>query len=143
MNDLITSKNNSLGSGYLRADGRKGIRNIVLIVYLVECARHVAQKIALQFDEQQVQMIGFSGCYPNSYAERMMHSLCTQPNVGAVLLVSLGCESFNGSSLLKHVEASNRPVKLVGIQQTGGTKMAIEEGKQFITFALAQLDQVP
>ncbi len=28
--------------GYLRADGRKGIRNVVAVVYLVECAHHVA-----------------------------------------------------------------------------------------------------
>ncbi|NLG78182.1 MAG: UxaA family hydrolase, partial [Xanthomonadaceae bacterium] len=29
--------------GYVRADGRKGIRNIVAVAYLVECAHHVAR----------------------------------------------------------------------------------------------------
>ena len=33
-------------SGYLRPDGRKGIRNLVLIVYTVECAQHVSYAIA-------------------------------------------------------------------------------------------------
>ena len=32
--------------GYLRQDGRKGIRNHVAVVYLVECAHHVAREIA-------------------------------------------------------------------------------------------------
>ena len=27
--------------GYPRADGRKGIRNVVVVAYLVECAHHV------------------------------------------------------------------------------------------------------
>jgi altronate dehydratase len=29
--------------GYLRQDGRKGIRNYVAVCYLVECAHHVAR----------------------------------------------------------------------------------------------------
>ena len=35
--------------GYLRQDGRKGIRNTVIVAYMVECARHVAQEIVLRF----------------------------------------------------------------------------------------------
>ena len=31
--------------GYLRADGRKGIRNTIVVAYLVECAHFVASKI--------------------------------------------------------------------------------------------------
>jgi altronate dehydratase large subunit len=31
---------------YGRSDGRKGIRNYVLVAYLVECAHHVARAIA-------------------------------------------------------------------------------------------------
>src|SRR3546814_2044228 len=43
-------------------------------------------------------VIGFPGCYPNPYALKMMQRLATHPNVGAVLLVSLGCEGFNKRS---------------------------------------------
>ena len=50
--------------GYLREDGRKGIRNHVLVAYLVECAHHVARAIATPFEGDGVQLIGFSGCYP-------------------------------------------------------------------------------
>jgi altronate hydrolase len=40
--------------GYLRTDGRKGIRNHLVVVYLVECAHHVAWEIAYPFREQGV-----------------------------------------------------------------------------------------
>ena len=33
-------------SGYDRKDGRKGVRNLIVVAYLVECARHVAERIA-------------------------------------------------------------------------------------------------
>ena len=69
---------------------------------------HVAREIALPWREEGVHAIGFPGCYPNPYAERMMEQLCTHPNVGAVLLVSLGCESFNKYALERAVRATGR-----------------------------------
>ncbi|EOR96788.1 L-fuconate dehydratase, type 2 [Arcticibacter svalbardensis MN12-7] len=129
--------------GYLRQDGRKGIRNLVVVAYLVECAHHVAREISTQFRNQQVHLIGFGGCYPNSYADKMMNALCTHQNVGAVLLVSLGCESFNRLRLQQTIEESGRPVKLVGIQSVGGTRKAIDEGIDFISSALEEIKSVP
>ena len=70
--------------GYERRDGRKGIRNYILVAYLVECAHHVARAIATPFEDDGAQLIGFPGCYPNAYAQRMMEAFCTHPNVGAV-----------------------------------------------------------
>src|SRR4051794_21711510 len=87
-------------SGYLRSDGRIGIRNVAVVVYLVECAHHVAREVVAAFRGEDVHLLGFPGCYPNAYAHRMLKQLCTHPNVGAVLLVSLGCEGFNRSALL-------------------------------------------
>jgi altronate hydrolase len=52
--------------GYPRADGRKGIRNVVVVAYLVECAHHVAREIAAPVRERGVHLIGFPGCYPNA-----------------------------------------------------------------------------
>src|SRR6185295_3560990 len=40
--------------GYLRPDGRKGVRNLVLIIYTVECAQHVAHAIAAGEEDAQV-----------------------------------------------------------------------------------------
>ncbi|MGF7077675.1 UxaA family hydrolase [Mucilaginibacter sp. UYCu711] len=113
--------------GYLRKDGRKGIRNIVLVAYLVECAHHVARQIAASFPND-VHLIGFSGCAPNDYANRMMQKLCTHPNVGGVLLVSLGCENFDRNGLNTVITDSGRDVEQLTIQESGGTLSSIEAG---------------
>lgn len=113
---------------YLRNDGRKGIRNVVLVAYLVECAHHVARKIVDRSVSEDVQLIGFPGCFPNDYALRMMKRLCTHPNVGGVLLISLGCEGFNREGLEAAIAASGRPVETLVIQQCGGTLSTLKAG---------------
>jgi len=129
--------------GYPRADGRKGLRNLVAVGYLVECAHHVAREIALPLREQGVHVVGFPGCYPNDYAQRMMEALCTHPNVGAVLLVSLGCEAFNKYGLERAVRDSGRPVRTLTIQATGGTRASIAEGRAWVAQQQALLAQAP
>ena len=128
---------------YLRADGRKGIRNVVVVAYLVECAHHVAREIVYPYRERGVHLIGFPGCYPNDYAQKMMQRLSTHPNVGAALLVSLGCESFNRNQLAMAIDASQRPVKTIGIQATGGTRKTIAEGRAWVEQQLADLETTP
>lgn len=128
---------------WLRSDGRKGIRNVLVVAYLVECAHHVAREIVLPFRERGVHLIGFGGCFPNAYADRMMRALGTHPNVGGALLISLGCESFNRGGLAEHIRSSGRPVETVVIQETGGTRASIEAGQRWIETALAELSQQP
>lgn len=115
-----------------RQDGRKGIRNVVLVAYLVECAHHVCTQIARPFDPSGVQVVGFSGCFPSDYGQEMMEALCTHPNVGAVQLVSLGCENFKKQKLAEVIRASGRPVNLVTIQDTGGTLAAVDAGRDWV-----------
>ena len=125
--------------GYLRSDGRKGIRNHVAVAYLVECARHVAGEIVLPYRERGAQAIGFPGCYPNDYAQMMLERLCTHPNVGAALLVSLGCESFDRFKLESVIRESGRPVATLVIQQAGGTRRTIAEGRSWVEARLGEL----
>lgn len=129
--------------GYLRKDGRKGIRNIVVVAYLVECAHFVADEIAAAFRDEPVHVIGFSGCYPNTHADKVMNSLCTHPNVGAVLLLSLGCESFNKRKIETVVKESGRPVKTITLQQCGGTKSSIQLGREWVEGTLEEIKQSP
>lgn len=129
-------------TGYQRQDGRKGIRNVVAVAYLVECAHHVAREIAYPMRED-AHVIGFPGCFPNEYAQLMMERLCTHPNVGAVLLVSLGCESFNRFQLEKTIRDSGRPVRTLVIQQEGGTRSAISQGKDWVRQTVSEMRDAP
>jgi altronate hydrolase len=151
-------------NGYLRSDGRKGIRNVVAVAYLVECAHHVAREVvarflprlddagfhegavAAEFDapnahdgEPDVHLIGFPGCYPNAYAEKMLARIATHPNVGAVLFVSLGCECMNKHYLADLVRESGRPVEVLTIQETGGTRSTVLRGVDWVRRARATL----
>jgi len=93
--------------------------------------------------DRGVHLIGFSGCFPNAYAERVLRRLCTHPNVGAVLLVSLGCEGFDRHGLLDAVEDSGRPVRTLVIQESGGTAATIEAGRAWVAETRRQLESTP
>lgn len=129
--------------GYLRSDGRKGIRNVIAVAYLVECAHHVARQIVTKSDDSEVHLIGFPGCYPNDYAFKVMSAVTTHPNVGGVLLISLGCESFNRERLKAAIEASGRPCETLVIQQSGGTLSTIQKGLEAVARLQAVAAQTP
>ena len=139
----MNTEENFSWQGYLRADGRKGIRNVIVVAYLVECAHHVAREITAPFSEQGVHLIGFSGCYPNAYALRMLQQLCTHPNVGGALLISLGCESMDRKTLAQTVANSGRPVHTLVIQKEGGTRSTIKAGRAWIEETLRALEDTP
>ena len=128
-------------TGYARRDGRMGIRNHLLVVYLVECAHHVARRIAdgPYPGGGSVQVVGFPGCYPNDYAQRVLTALCTHPNVGGCLLVSLGCESFDRRALSEAVARSGRWVESLVIQEAGGTLSTISRGQALVGQGLAEI----
>jgi len=125
---------------WIRSDGRKGIRNVIAVAYLVECAHHVARRIVDKIDDADVHLIGFPGCYPNSYADKVMKAIATHPNVGGLVIVSLGCESFNREALAATVAASGRPVETLVIQQAGGTAATIAAGLEAVARVKAAAD---
>jgi altronate hydrolase len=137
MSDLA----NPSWTGYLRHDGRKGIRNVILVIYTVECASHVAHEIAR--GESDVHVIGFPGCYDNQYAVRLMLALARHPNVGAVLVVGLGCEYTRPDLIAQRARESGRPAEWFRIQDVGGTRPGIVTGKQLINNFRAQIQNVP
>ena len=129
--------------GFLRSDGRKGIRNVVLVAYLVECAHHVARMIVQNADDRAVQLIGFPGCFPNEYAFSMMRAVCTHPNVGGVVLLSLGCEGFDREGLAGAIAATGRPVETLVIQENGGTARTAAAGAAAVARIRAAIGNEP
>jgi altronate hydrolase len=127
--------------GYLRPDGRKGIRNLVLVIYTVECAKFVAN--AIGNGEEDVHVLGFPGCYDNAYAIRILLALARHPNVGAVLAVGLGCEYTQPHRIAEKVRESGRPAESFFIQENGGTKNSVAKGKAVINELKAKIAEVP
>ena len=127
--------------GYLRRDGRKGIRNKVLVIYTVECASFVANQIVQKISRQDVEVVGFSGCTDNEYAVRLMISLIRHPNVGAVLAVGLGCEYVQPEWLAELASKEGKEADWMFIQQEGGTAKAVEKGLRSVNQMLKALEK--
>jgi altronate hydrolase len=130
--------------GYLRPDRRKGIRNLLLVVYTVQCAQFVAHEVAR--GEADTHVIGFPGCYDNEYAIRLMLALARHPNIGAVLAIGLGCEYTQPARIAAVVRDSGRPAESFFIQENGGTSSSIAHGKrllQGLREKIASTERVP
>lgn len=129
--------------GYQRSDGRMGIRNRVLVVYTVECASHVAGEIVREAASGEVEVIGFGGCTDNAYAIRLLRSLVTHPNVGAVLAVGLGCEYIRADRLAAEAARGGREAAHLFIQENGGTTRSIQKGVGIVRNMLKKLESTP
>ena len=63
--------------------------------------------------------------------DRVTDTLCAlgcSPNVGAALVVSLGCEGTDHERLVQTIAASGKPVEIIHIQELGGASRAIQAG---------------
>ena len=117
--------------GYRRADGSVGIRNRVLILPSVVCAAETARMISYQV-QGTVALQNHLGCAQIGKDARMtfdtLAGLGRNPNVFAVLVVGLGCETTRPKELAEAISSSGKPVECVVIQEHGGTLNAVREG---------------
>ena len=118
-------------SGYRRAGGAVGVRNHLLVLPSVVCSTHVAGEIAAAADG--VGVVHQHGCLQVGddlqHSERLLSGVAVNPNVGAVLVVSLGCETLRGAGLAKRIGERGQTVELVGIQAAGGSERAVADGR--------------
>ena len=132
--------------GFRRANGRAGTRNYVGILTSVNCSASVARFMAEaatrsgileQFGNVDgvVSFTHGTGCGMAGSGEgfevlkRTQWGYSANPNLGAVLLVGLGCEVFQIGRMkaLYGIEESET-FRTMTIQDSGGTRKAIEQG---------------
>lgn len=118
--------------GYTRADGRVGVRNHVLVVPTVICAAVVAERIAASIDPIGAALPHLAGCGqlgPDmSTTHQTLAAYCAHPNVGAVIVVALGCEQVVAQHLAEVARRAGKPSEIVSIQSEGGTLRATARG---------------
>lgn len=129
--------------GYARRNGKKGIRNRVLVIYTVKCAEFVAQRIVAGAADPDVELVGFDGCTDNQYAVNLLISLIRHPNVGAVLAVGLGCEYVQPEWLARIADEEGKPAHWMFIQNEGGTRPSVERGIGWVRSARKELEHTP
>lgn len=127
--------------GYVRKDGRVGIRNHVAVIHTVKCAEHVARKISDQIEG--AQHFGYDSCYADPYGYRVVTELANHPNVASVLLVKLGCESLPVDKMIEEIKATGKEVELLIIQRDGGTLKTIEKGVKIVKNLVEKAKDTP
>jgi len=148
--------------GYRRADGRAGTRNYVLVVPTSMCSSHESKLIVdeaerrLYTREQYPHVDGVRaiphdkgcGCPDGGAVDRTMQILAAymdHPNVGAALVIELGCEKTNLSAFTRFVNekvgSTGKPIVRMGIQQAGGTGATVREGLKRVAELLPKANE--
>ena len=117
--------------GYRRANGKFGARNLTAVIPSVICANDVAQAICRQV-QGTVGYFHHQGCcqlpVDLKRVTDVLSNLGQSPNVGAALVVSLGCEGTDHQRIVEEIRAAGKPVEIIHIQELGGTSRAIQAG---------------
>ena len=135
--------------GYKRPNGTVGTRNYVGILSTVVCANEVVDAISGQV-QGTVAFLHQQGCCQTPVdIERVnttLSRLGQNPNLYAVLLVSLGCESTDVSRVAETIASSGKEVEVVVIQEVGGAARSTAQGvlvAQKLALAASNLKRKP
>ncbi|MBI2298126.1 MAG: altronate dehydratase [Armatimonadetes bacterium] len=146
--DVLPPEQRATFQGYLRPDGRVGTRNYLAIVSTVNCASSLAAALCQRFAGCETHHSDFDGVIPiihkhgcggkagweTKLLQRTLAGFAKHPNVGAYVLVGLGCEGNQLADLIEtggllRLEVGDRPrPPSILLQEIGGTQRAIDEG---------------
>src|SRR5689334_18945058 len=145
--------------GIVRPDGRVATRNYIGILSTVNCSATVARGIADHFTRERlaafphvdgvVALTHGSGCGMDTHGEgmqllrRTLGGYAKHANMAGVLMIGLGCEANQISSLLGAEKLEEGPLlQTFSIQDTGGTAKTIAHGIKLVEAMLPQANQV-
>jgi altronate hydrolase len=145
--------------GYRRRNGKVGTRNYLAILTSVNCSATTARLIVREVERAGVladypnvdgviALVHGTGCGMASKGEgfealmRTEWGYAANPNVGATLMVGLGCEVFQiGRMKEEYGMVEGDAFQSMTIQATGGTRKTIEAGMARIRAMLPLLDR--
>ncbi len=146
--------------GYRRANGRVGTRNYVGILTSVNCSTTVAGLIAREIERSGilddyphidgiVALKQANGCVVDyrgvifDTLKKTTWGYATNPNMGGVIMVGLGCEVFQ---IPRFKEAygvtESETFRTMTIQEVGGTRKTVEAGVEAVKAMLPSVDAV-
>jgi len=130
-------------TGYLRKDGRFGIRNHLLVLPTVSCVNGVVNRIAREVPEAvpapHAHGCGRGGPRDLEILFRVLTGMILHPNVGGVVLIGLGCEISNTKRLLPLIQGAGKPVAVFNVQEDGGSLATARKGVEAARRILAEL----
>lgn len=134
--------------GIKRADGRVGTRNYVSIIPSVHCSVQACRGIARHFTPERLapfpnvdgvlvlsHIAGCGGSMDYAILQRTLAGMARHPNVGAYVLVGLGCEGNQLSEMSARYGLARPGVgedealgAALAIQEVGGTAKTVRAG---------------
>ena len=117
--------------GYQRPDGYIGVRNHLLVLAPIDCSFEPAKKIAAQVDGA-VAITQYHGCGNDPVLAHNLIGTGLNPNVAAVLIVGLGCETLTADIIVEGIRPSGKPVEKLVIQEEGGTLKTQEKAVRIL-----------
>jgi altronate dehydratase large subunit len=126
-------------TGYERKNGKFGVRNHVLVLATVSCVNGVINRISREVPEAVCVPHAY-GCGRGSAREtqvlfRILASMVHHPNVGAAVVIGLGCERANTKTFRPFIEKAEKPIATFDVQESGSLKTAkkgIEAARQML-----------
>ncbi|WP_031499985.1 UxaA family hydrolase [Bryobacter aggregatus] len=131
--------------GFVREDGRVGTRNYVAVVAASNCAAHTVDWIAESFDPASLPanvdgVVAFphgEGCGhtigpDTEQLRRTLAGVLNHPNIGAALIVGLGCEVNQIDHYLGPNAPRSKRLHGLTLQSAGGTRAAVEASRKRI-----------
>jgi altronate hydrolase len=152
--------------GYRRAGGRVGTRNYLAVISTVNCSASVSKYIARRFGRVElrdfpqvdgvVAFTHYSGCgiqfggTAHAMLNRVLAGMARHPNIGAYLLVGLGCEQAEISYLLREHQlvridgatSVDGAPPVFSMQEQGGTLKTVEAGVRKVRELLPLVNDV-
>ena len=130
--------------GIRRPDGRVATRNFIGVLTTVNCSATVARKIARVTEDEVAELDGVDGVVALTHGtgcgmadagagwdllRRTLAGYARHPNIGAVVVVGLGCEVNIVSSFMSDLGiAEGVPIASYTIQDFGGTSASVAHG---------------
>ncbi len=121
--------------GYVRPDGQVGVRNHLLVLSSVVCANAVTRRLE-NFMPGVVCVSHQHGCGhlgpDREQVARVLSGLGANPNVGACIVVGLGCENVPAAEIAGRVARSGKPVEHLNIQDQGGVEKCVQRAQELV-----------
>jgi altronate hydrolase len=143
--------------GYRRRDGRVGTRNYIALLSSVNCSAHTAREIAHHFTAERlaafpnvdgvIALVHQSGCAnEHLLLQRTLAGMARHPNVGAALLVGLGCETDVPDRVVETHGLCDGCRGLPGIQslliqELGGIRKTVQAGIAWVEGVLPSVNE--
>jgi altronate hydrolase len=145
--------------GFRRKNGKVGTRNYLAILTSVNCSATTARIIAREVERSGlladypnvdgvIPLVHGTGCGMASKGEgfdalmRTEWGYAANPNVGATLMVGLGCEVFQiGRMKEEYGVIEGETFQSLTIQASGGTRKTVDAGLERVRAMLPALDR--